>query len=85
VLQQVSLLQEQASLLVWQAFRQGLRLRLHLERDSPNLRLSHRQRQQAQQARPRCQQQAQQVQASQMDTFKRAQATCLGAKGYTVN
>ena len=31
------------------------------------------------------QQQAQQAQAMQMDTFKRAQATCLGAKGYTVN
>lgn len=31
------------------------------------------------------QQQAQQAQAMQMDTFKRAQATCLGARGYTVN
>ena len=31
------------------------------------------------------QQQAQQAQAMQMDTFYRAQATCLGAKGYTVN
>jgi hypothetical protein len=31
------------------------------------------------------QQQVQQAQASQMDTFARAQATCLGAKGYTVN
>ena len=31
------------------------------------------------------QQQAQQAQAMQMDTFTRAQATCLGAKGYTVN
>jgi len=31
------------------------------------------------------QQQAQQSQAMQMDTFKRAQATCLSAKGYTVN
>jgi len=31
------------------------------------------------------QQQAQQAQAMQMDTFRRAQATCLGAKGYTVN
>jgi len=31
------------------------------------------------------QQQMQQQQAMQMDTFGRAQATCLGAKGYTVN
>ena len=31
------------------------------------------------------QQQVQQQQAMQMDTFGRAQATCLGAKGYTVN
>ena len=31
------------------------------------------------------QEQAQQAQASQMNTFQRAQATCLGAKGYTVN
>jgi len=31
------------------------------------------------------QQQAQQAQANQMNTFQRAQATCLGAKGYTVN
>ena len=29
--------------------------------------------------------QMQQQQAMQMDTFGRAQATCLGAKGYTVN
>jgi len=31
------------------------------------------------------QQQMQQQQAMQMDTFGRAQAACLGAKGYTVN
>jgi Glycine-zipper domain len=31
------------------------------------------------------QEQFQQAQASQMNTFQRAQATCLGAKGYTVN
>jgi hypothetical protein len=37
------------------------------------------QQQQAQQA------QAQQMQASQMDTFNRAQATCLQARGYSVN
>src|SRR5205809_2182281 len=37
------------------------------------------QQQQAQQA------QAQQMQASQMDTFSRAQATCLQARGYSVN
>jgi hypothetical protein len=35
--------------------------------------------QQAQQA------QAQQMQAAQTDTYKRAMATCLGAKGYSVN
>jgi Glycine-zipper domain len=35
--------------------------------------------QQAQQA------QAQQMQAAQADTYKRALATCLGAKGYSVN
>jgi len=29
--------------------------------------------------------QAQQMQASQMDTFNRAQATCLQARGYSVN
>ena len=28
---------------------------------------------------------AQQMQASQMDTFNRAQATCLQARGYSVN
>ena len=37
------------------------------------------QQQEAQQA------QAQQAQAAQMDTFNRALATCLSAKGYTVN
>jgi len=37
------------------------------------------QQQQAQQA------QAQQMQAAQADTYKRALATCLGAKGYSVN
>jgi hypothetical protein len=37
------------------------------------------QQQQAQQA------QAQEAQAAQMDTFKRALATCLSAKGYSVN
>jgi hypothetical protein len=37
------------------------------------------QQQQAQQA------QAQQAQAAQMNTFNRAQAACLGARGYTVN
>ena len=37
------------------------------------------QQQQAQQA------QAQQAQAAQMDTFNRAQATCLAGRGYTVN
>jgi Glycine-zipper domain len=37
------------------------------------------QQQQAQQA------QAQDAQAAQMDTFKRALATCLSAKGYSVN
>ena len=31
------------------------------------------------------QQQAQQMQTSQMDTFNRAQATCLQARGYSVN
>ena len=29
--------------------------------------------------------QAQQIQATQMDTFNRAQATCLQARGYSVN
>jgi len=42
-------------------------------------RRDQKQQQQAQQ------QQAQQAQAMQMNTFQRAQATCLGAKGYTVN
>ncbi|HYS17122.1 MAG TPA: glycine zipper family protein [Candidatus Binatia bacterium] len=37
------------------------------------------QQQQAQQA------QAQQAQSAQVDTYKRALSTCLGAKGYTVN
>jgi hypothetical protein len=37
------------------------------------------QQQQAQQA------QAQQAQAAQLDTYKRALATCLNAKGYSVN
>ena len=31
------------------------------------------------------QQEAQQMQAQQMDTFNRAQATCLQARGYSVN
>jgi len=31
------------------------------------------------------QMQAQQMQAAQADTYKRAMATCLGAKGYSVN
>ena len=31
------------------------------------------------------QEQAQQAQAAQFDTYKRALATCLGAKGYSVN
>ena len=43
-----------------------------------------RRRDQMQQAEAQ-QQQYQQAQAQQMDTFKRAVATCLGAKGYTVN
>jgi len=37
------------------------------------------------QACPPASEQAQQAQANQMNTFQRAQATCLGAKGYTVN
>ena len=44
--------------------------------------LRRRDQMQQQQAQ---QQQVQQAQAMQMDTFRRAQATCLGAKGYTVN
>jgi hypothetical protein len=31
------------------------------------------------------QQQTQQMQGQQMDTFARAQATCLQARGYSVN